>query len=148
MSHATQAPPTQTESAGRSVRGTAPHLLFRLYLVAMALLFLLPVPPRFNAVATRFDGVAHFGIFMAFAFLHRLGRRVGAGRTFLLGGLVAGGVELVQWALPYRSAQLVDFAIGAAGAGVGVALSLVFERWFRGAGESAAPSALPGDEAG
>lgn len=148
MRHTMQTPPTQAESAGSSLRGTTPHLLFRLYVVAMALLFLLPVPLRFNAVATRFDGVAHFGIFMTFAFLHQFDRRVGPGRTFLLGCLVAGGVELVQWALPYRSAQLVDFAVGAAGAGVGVALSLVVARWFRGAGESAAPSALPGNEVG
>jgi len=134
MSHTLQTPTTQAESVGTSVRGASPHFLFWLYLAAMALLLLLPVPLRFNAVASRFDGVAHFGIFMVFAILHQFDRRVGASRTFLLGVLLAAGVELVQGALPYRSAQLVDFAVGTAGAGVGVALSLVAGWWFRGPG--------------
>jgi VanZ family protein len=104
------------------------HALFLLYLLVMALLFLIPVPHRLNAAATRFDGLAHFLIFLGFTLLHQFDRRPAAIRTLLVAVLLAGGVELVQGALPYRSAQWADFIAGVAGAGAGVLLSFALPR--------------------
>jgi len=126
-----QAPPPLSVAPGSSARGRAAHAFFLLYLAVMALLFLLPVPPQLNAAATRFDGLTHFLIFLVFTILYRLDRHAPAWRTLLVAGLIAGGVELVQWALPYRGAQWADFAAGVAGAVVGLALSLVTARGAR-----------------
>ncbi len=97
--------------------------IFVLYVLAMVLLFLLPVPPRLNRAAGQFDGAVHFGVFLGFSLLYRLGRRPAVARALLVSVLLAGGVELVQWALPYRGGQWADFAFGAAGAGAGVVLA-------------------------
>jgi VanZ family protein len=67
-------------------------------------------------------------------------------RTLLVAVLLAGGIELVQWALPYRSGQWADIAIGVAGAGTGVAVSIFIAHWQRDRAVSAAPSAPGRDE--
>jgi VanZ family protein len=58
----------------------------------------------------------------------------------VLGSIVIGGLlELVQSALPYRSADVLDWAADALGAAVGALLSVLASRWFlRGAGRAAA----------
>lgn len=94
-----------------------------LYGLAMALLFLLPVPPGLNGAASQFDGVVHFAVFLGFSLLYQLDRRPAVVRALLVSVLLAGSVELVQWALPYRGGQWADFAFGVAGAGAGVVLA-------------------------
>lgn len=58
----------------------------------------------------------------------------------VLGSIVIGGLlELVQSALPYRSADLLDWAADALGAAVGALLSVLASRWFlRDPGRAAA----------
>ncbi len=112
-------------------RPSAAHALFLLYLLAMALLFLLPVPQRLLGAAGRFDDLAHFLIFLVFAVLYRLDSRPTAVRTLSVSVLLAGGIELAQYALPFRGGQWADFAAGVAGAMVGLALSLLTRRGAR-----------------
>ena len=94
-----------------------------LYVLAMVLVFLVPVPSVALPAPDRFDKAVHFGLFLGFAFLYDLDRRSSAGRTLLVSFAFAGGIELVQWVLPYRSGEWWDFAAGAVGAGAGIALA-------------------------
>jgi VanZ family protein len=48
--------------------------------------------------------------------------------TFLVSVAFAGGIELVQWILPYREGDWLDFVAGAVGAGLGAVLVLLLER--------------------
>ena len=89
----------------------------------MVLAFLLPVPPTPLPASGGFDKLVHFGLFLGFALLYCLDRRPSAVRMVLVSLVFAGGIELVQWALPYRSGDWWDFTAGAAGAGVGAALA-------------------------
>jgi VanZ family protein len=87
------------------------------YVLVMVVVFLMPVPPtpvdEFNYI----DKLVHFGIFLGFALLFYLDQHRGVWRTFLIAIAFAGGVELLQGILPYRSGDWLDFAAGAAGAG-------------------------------
>jgi len=106
----------------RSIR----HTLFVLYVVSVVLGFLVPVPTMPVAVSSQFDRVVHFGVLLGFALLLRLDRGPSLGITLLVSLAFAGGIELVQSALPYRSGEWRDFVAGAAGAGMGVGLMLAF----------------------
>lgn len=101
------------------------HAILVLYVLVMVLVFLAPVPTGSWSVPApdRFDKAVHFGIFLGFAFLYDLDRRPSAGRTLLVSFAFAGGIELVQWILPYRSGDWWDFTAGAVGAGIGAALA-------------------------
>lgn len=99
------------------------HTHFLVYLIGMALLFLLPVPHRLDASARRYDTLVHVGIFFFFTILYRLDLRASALGAVLAAAAVAGGVELVQWLLPYRGAQWTDFLAGIGGAVAGAALA-------------------------
>lgn len=102
------------------------------YLLVMMLLFLVPIPHRFDAIARRYDGLVHLLLFLVFAVVYRLDGGPGPGRTLVMAVLLAGGTELAQWVLPYRGAQWSDFAMGAAGAAIGIAISLLAARWPTG----------------
>jgi VanZ family protein len=94
----------------------------------MVLVFLLPVPRTPLTEANQFDKVVHFGIFLGFALLFYLDRRPRVGWTLLISAAFAGAIELVQWVLPYREGDWLDFMAGVAGAGLGVILVLLIER--------------------
>ena len=94
----------------------------------MVLVFLLPVPPSPLTESNQFDKVVHFGIFLGFALLFNFDRHLRVGWTFLISVAFAAGIELVQWVLPYREGDWLDFIAGAAGAGLGVLLVLLIER--------------------
>ena len=112
-------------------RSSAAHALFLLYLLAMGLLFLLPVPHRLEAAARTYDTLVHFGVFMGFALLFRADRRATVFWTLLVAVAVAGCVELVQWVLPFRGAQWSDFAAGVAGTVAALPLSALIRWWPR-----------------
>ena len=101
------------------------HAILVLYVLVMVLVFLAPVPTGSWSVPTPdgLDKAVHFGIFLGFAFLYDLDRRPSAGRTLLASFAFAGGIELAQWILPYRSGDWWDFTAGAVGAGIGAALA-------------------------
>ena len=108
-----------------AVKSPARHTILILYVLAMVLAFLFPVPPTPVPVPGGFDKVVHLGLFLGFALLYSLDRRPSVGRMLLVSLAFAGGIELIQWALPYRSSDWWDFTVGAAGAGVGTALALL-----------------------
>jgi VanZ family protein len=100
------------------------HTLFVLYVVGVVLAFLAPVPTIPIPVPSQFDKVVHFWVFLGFALLLYLDRRPTLGTTLLVSLAFAGGIELVQALLPYRSGDWRDLVAGAAGAGMGVGLML------------------------
>lgn len=104
------------------------HKVFIGYVVVMVLVFLLPVPSTPLEESKYLDKLVHFGIFLAFALLFYIDRHWSALWMFLISVAFAGGIELVQWALPYREGDWLDFVAGAAGAGVGVVLALLIAR--------------------
>ena len=88
----------------------------------LLLLFLLPVPSGPLEETTHLDKVVHFGVFVGFALLLHLDRSSRAAATLLASAAFAGGIEVVQWLLPYRGCDWWDFAAGAAGGAAGAAL--------------------------
>ena len=109
----------------RSLTTRQSHRIFTLYVLAMALAFLVPVPTTPLAESTHLDKLVHFGVFLGFALLFHLDRPLKVGWTFLISCAFAGAIELIQWFLPYRDADWWDFVAGAAGAGVGAVLLLL-----------------------
>ena len=81
---------------------------------------------RFDADSPRAD--QHAAIFFGFSLLYQLDRRASPLRTLLAGVLVAGGIEVLQWLLPFRGAQVTDFLAGAAGTAAGVGVVLLLRR--------------------
>ena len=93
---------------------------------------LLPTQGAVRAVSRGRDGLVttagHFAAYALLGFL--LGVALGGwevrARTLLWGLALAaalgGAIEMVQSALPYRDAQLLDFAVDLAGAAVGLAV--------------------------
>ncbi|SDJ66639.1 VanZ family protein [Microbulbifer yueqingensis] len=83
-----------------------------------------PVPQ----VVSHFDLILHFGAFATLSVLWVLGfprRWWLPGLTFLL--FLGAGIELWQgWALPGRTASLVDMAANASGVAAGFVLALLF----------------------
>jgi VanZ family protein len=146
MSNAEQNPPPQSVPSGNHRRGTPVHALFAVYLIGMAVLFLLPVPRQLDRAATLFDGTVHFVIFLGFSLVYHYDRSRGALRTLLTSILLSGAIELLQLALPYRGGQWADFGAGVAGAVAGVALSLFAARWPGGADHVVAPPPRQRDE--
>ena len=95
------------------------HTLFVLYVLFLLLLFLLPLPTTPLAESRHLDKLVHFGAFMVFALLFYVDRHRKLGWTFLLSVAFAGAIELIQWTLPYRDADWLDFMAGVAGAALG-----------------------------
>ena len=107
------------------VRNLAPewrHKVFVAYVVLVIVVFLLPVPATPLEESRYADKVVHFGIFLGFALLFYVDRHWKPWWTFLISVAFAGGIELVQSALPYRAGDWLDLAAGAAGAGLGAVL--------------------------
>jgi VanZ family protein len=109
---------TLIDSPGSSRR----HKIFILYVVAMLLAFLLPVPSTPLAESRHFDKLVHFSIFLGFAPALYIDKQWGVWWTFLISMAFAGAIELVQSALPYRDGDWLDFAAGVVGAAVGTVL--------------------------
>jgi VanZ family protein len=103
------------------------HKIFVGYVALMVLAFLVPVPTVPLAEAHHLDKLVHFGVFLGFALLLYLDRASKAMWMLLISFAFAGGIELVQWFLPYRDADWWDFFAGAAGAGLGVLLVIAVE---------------------
>jgi VanZ family protein len=104
------------------------HKIFIGYVGVMVLVFLLPVPTTPLAESRHVDKLVHFGIFLGFALLFYIDRHWRAWWTFLIAVLFAGGIELVQWTLPYREGDWLDFVAGVAGGGLGAILVHLMER--------------------
>jgi VanZ family protein len=120
------------------------HKIFVGYVVLMVLAFLVPVPTVPLAEANHVDKLVHFGVFLGFALLLYIDRASKVAWMLLISFAFAGGIELVQWFLPYRDADWWDFFAGAAGAGLGVLLVIVVEaRRQRGARKRARQSRDP-----
>jgi VanZ family protein len=110
---------------------TAPewrHKVFVGYMLLMILVFLLPVPPTPLEELNYIDKLVHFGIFLGFALLFYVDQHWRAWWTFLISTAFGGGIELLQWIVPYREGDWLDFAAGAAGAGLGTVLLLLREK--------------------
>jgi VanZ family protein len=103
------------------------HRLFIAYAVAMLLTFLTPTPD-FGIEFGYIDKAVHFGLFLGFALMFHLDRRGSPWWTLLISAILAAGVELVQWVLPFREVELGDFIAGAAGAALGAVLVLLKRR--------------------
>jgi VanZ family protein len=103
------------------------HKVFACYVAFILLVLLLPLPTTPLAESEHVDKLAHFGAFLGFALLFSRDQQSRAWWTFLISTAFAGGIELVQWTLPYRDADWLDLAAGAAGAGLGSVLGLLFE---------------------
>lgn len=125
---------TEGDSGAAAIR----HTLFVLYVAAMVVAFLVPVPTLPVSLPNQFDKMVHFGIFLGFALLLHLDRRPRLAITLLVSLAFAGGVELVQSLLPYRSGDWRDFAAGAAGAMLAVLLISLFRRRLGNVGGPAA----------
>jgi VanZ family protein len=109
---------------------TAPgwrHKLFVAYVLLMFLVFLLPAPATPLEELNYADKLAHFGIFLGFALLFYVDQHWKAWWTFLISTAFAGGIELLQWIVPYREGDWLDFAAGVAGAGLGAALVILLK---------------------
>jgi VanZ family protein len=104
------------------------HKVFVCYVAVMVMVFLLPMPTTPLAESKHVDKLMHFGIFAGFAFLFWMDQQRTAWWTLFLSAAFAGGIELVQWTLPYREGDWMDFAAGVAGAGLGTILVLWIER--------------------
>jgi VanZ family protein len=100
------------------------HRIFVLYVIAMLIAFLLPAPSTPLAELRYADKVVHFGTFLGFALLFYGDRHWKPWWTFVISSVFAGGIELVQWNLPYRDGDWLDFLAGAAGAALGMVLVL------------------------
>ena len=117
------------------------HKIFVGYVVVMLLAFLVPVPTVPLAEVNHVDKLVHFGVFLGFALLLYVDRRPKVVWMLLISFAFAGGIEVVQWFLPYRDADWWDFFAGAAGAGSGVLLvSVVEARLIRNGAESSSTS--------
>jgi VanZ family protein len=103
------------------------HKIFVGYVVVMMLVFLVPVPTVPLAEANHVDKLVHFGVFLGFALLLYIDRGSKVVWMLLISFAFAGGIEVVQWFLPYRDADWWDFFAGAAGGGSGVLLVSVVE---------------------
>lgn len=107
------------------MKNSVRHTILVLYIVAMVLAFLVPVPRTAIPAPGGVDKVVHFGLFLGFALLYYLDRRPSVGWMLLVSFAFAGAIELVQWALPYRGSDWRDFIAGAVGAGAGTAVALL-----------------------
>src|SRR5215216_1722645 len=109
------------------------HTVFVCYVLAMLLAFLLPLPESPVAEANQVDKLVHFGIFLGLTLLFYRDRHPRPVWAFLVASAFAGAIELVQWGVGYRDGDWLDFAAGAAGAGVAVLWLLLRARRATGA---------------
>jgi VanZ family protein len=110
--------------------------LWRVAAVAWAVVIfvsgVIPTQSTVHAISGGHDSLAttigHFMAYVALGFLLGVafsGWRVDTGRLMLglaLAAALGGAIELVQGPLSYRDAQVVDFVVDVAGAGVGLVL--------------------------
>jgi len=101
------------------------HRLFLAYVVVMVLIFLAPSPDT-GINWSYIDKAVHFVLFFGFALMFYLDRHRGPGRIFLISAGFAGGIELVQWVLPFRDVELADFIAGTAGAALAAVTLLLY----------------------
>jgi VanZ family protein len=104
------------------------HRIFTLYVLIMMLAFLVPVPTIPLAESKHLDKLVHFGVFLGFALVFYLDRPSKVGWAVPIALALAGGIELIQWFLPYRDADWWDFAADAVGTAVGALLVMFTER--------------------
>ena len=110
--------------------------IFGAYLVLVLVLLLAPITQELAyPEVTWFDKLVHFVLFVGVAVLG-FWNRASVPAVTLLTVALAGALELIQWPLPYRSAELLDFVAGAVGGvgGVGLAVLLRDGRVGRWAG--------------
>lgn len=97
---------------------------FYTYVALVLIATLTPLSGGIFDTAARFDKVVHVAMLAGVAFLMLLSqvsaRRQDAVRALVLTAVLAGAIELLQGALPFRSAEPWDFAAGVVGAAVGV----------------------------
>jgi VanZ family protein len=98
------------------------RIILWVYGLAMLALFFFPMPRAPFRAPSQFDKMVHFALFLGFAVLYRMDRWPPIIRVLVVSAGFAGGVELVQGLLRYRSAEVLDFVAGALGALVGVLL--------------------------
>jgi VanZ family protein len=103
------------------------HKVFVSYVILMVIAFLLPTPTTPLAESKHLDKLVQFGIFAGFALLFWKDQQRNPWWTLLISAAFAGGIELVQWLLPYREGDWMDFAAGVAGAGLATILMLWVE---------------------
>lgn len=115
------------------------HALLIFYVEVMMVVFLLPVPTTPLAEWKHVDKLLHFGIFLGFALLLHIDQQWRPWLTFLISAAFASGIELVQWRLPYREGEWLDFVAGALGAGLGTFLLQLIGRKVSNVPPASAP---------
>ncbi len=96
--------------------------VFRIYFLGMLVLFFYPIPEMPFHAPRQFDKMVHVVLFLGFAVLYRINRWPPVLQVLVVSAAFAGGVELVQGLIRYRSAEVADFVAGMVGAVVGVVL--------------------------
>ena len=101
-----------------------------IYLAVVLIGTLAPLSGSAFDKVSAFDKLMHLAMFGGLAFLLMLSfnppRRSNFLKAVVLASVLAGGVELVQGILPFRSAEWWDFVTGAAGTVVGAFAALAF----------------------
>ncbi len=92
----------------------------------MLLAFLTPTPDT-GIEFSYIDKAVHFALFFGFTLMFYFDRHASLVRIFQTSVILAAGIELVQWVLPFRQVELADFIAGAAGAALAT-LILFFYR--------------------
>ncbi len=101
-----------------------------IYLTVVLVGTLAPLSGSAFDKVSAFDKLVHLAMFGGMAFLLMLSfnppRKENFLKAVVLASVLAGGVELVQGILPFRSAEWWDFVAGAAGTVVGALVALAF----------------------
>ena len=92
------------------------------YALAMLVLFFFPIREAPFHAPRQFDKMVHVALFFGFAVLYRIDRWPPVIQVLVVSLAFAGGVELAQGLVRYRSAEVADFVAGAVGALAGVML--------------------------
>lgn len=102
--------------------------IFAAYLVVVVVLLLAPITQELaHPELTWFDKAVHFVLFVGLAVLG-FWNRASVPAVMLFTVALAGALELIQWPLPYRSAELLDFVAGVVGGVGGVGLAVLLGR--------------------
>ncbi len=97
--------------------------IFILYILFIAYMSFYPTPPSTPSS----DKMNHFLAFLLFAVLLRLSFKFGYWATFLFSVFYGSFIEIVQYFLPYRSAEYADLVADAFGALCGMFFIFVIE---------------------